>query len=202
MNRLTILCAAATAAGTVAFATGCGSTTTTVTVPSTPATGAASSSTSAPATTSASTPGAASVASCATKDLKATLGPAQAGAGSAYIALQLTNIGSAECSLYGFPGVSLAGGSPVKEISPGAERSNTVPSTQVKLAPGGVAYATLQVAEAANYPASACEPKPSTYLQIYPPGQTTPIYLAYSSTACVKSVHQLWIQAMRAGTGG
>jgi hypothetical protein len=40
-------------------------------------------------------------------------------------------------------------------------------------------------------------------LQIFPPGQTTPIYLAYKSTGCSSSaVKLLSVSVMTAGTGG
>jgi hypothetical protein len=200
--------AAVAAAGTVAFTAGCGSTTTTVSTP--PPQGGGSGSGSSPsssATTPASSPasprssqgGATAIPQCLTKNLKVTLGPSQGTAGSIYVALHLTNIGSATCSMYGYPGVSLAGGSPVKEISPGAGRTPSTVSL-VKLAPGAVATSTLQIAEAGNYPTSRCGPKPSSYIQIYPPGETTATFVAYPSTACVKSVQQLWVSAMKAGS--
>jgi hypothetical protein len=201
--------AAVAAAGTVAFTAGCGSTTTTVTNPPTQGGGSGSSSspsssaTTAAASSSASPRGSqggtTAIPQCPTKNLKIALGPTQGTAGSIYVALHFTNLGSATCSMYGYPGVSLAGGSPVKEISPGAGRTPSTVSL-VKLAPGAMATSTLQIAEAGNYPTSRCDPKPSSYIQIYPPGQTTPTYVAYSSTACVKSVQQLWVSAMKAGS--
>jgi hypothetical protein len=40
-------------------------------------------------------------------------------------------------------------------------------------------------------------------LQIYPPNQTTPIYLAYKSTGCsATSVNLLSIGVVQAGSGG
>jgi hypothetical protein len=40
------------------------------------------------------------------------------------------------------------------------------------------------------------------YLQIYPPNQTTPVYLAYSATACSKPVVFLTIDTVKQGSGG
>ena len=42
----------------------------------------------------------------------------------------------------------------------------------------------------------------ATYLQIYPPNQTTPIYLPYQAQACAKPVQTLYIGAVRPGSGG
>jgi len=61
----------------------------------------------------------------------------------------------------------------------------------------------LQITQAENYSASRCAPKASTYLQIYPPNQTTPIYLAYKSTGCSSSkVNLLTVGVVQPGNGG
>jgi Protein of unknown function (DUF4232) len=149
------------------------------------------------------TTNAASAASaCPTRYLKATVGSTQGAAGSVYITLDFTNISNAPCTLYGYPGVSLAGGTPVTQIGPGADRSSVTAKKLVTLAPGAVANALLRIGEAGNYPSATCGPKPATYLQIFPPNQTTPIYLAFKTTACSKPVHQLTIRAVQAGSGG
>jgi hypothetical protein len=140
--------------------------------------------------------------SCPTRDLKAKIGPSQGAAGSVYLTLEFTNISNAPCTLYGYPGVSLAGGSPVTQIGPGADRSTVTQKKLVTLAAGATASAVLQIAEAGNYPPSTCDPKKTTDLQIYPPNQTTPIYLAYSTLVCAKPVHQLSVSVVQAGSGG
>jgi hypothetical protein len=72
----------------------------------------------------------------------------------------------------------------------------------VTLAPGGKANALLQIVHAAGYPASKCGPVTAQWLQIYPPNQTVPIYLAYSSPACTKPVHLLTVNTVIPGSGG
>ena len=140
---------------------------------------------------------------CASRDLKATVGIAQGAAGSVYQVIDFTNIGTSSCSLYGYPGVALAGGSPVTQIGAPASRSTASPRKLVSLAVGAKANALLQITEAQNYPSSKCGPTPSTYLQIYPPNQTTPIYLAYKSTGCSSTkVKLLTVSVMLAGNGG
>jgi hypothetical protein len=140
---------------------------------------------------------------CPTRSLKATAGSSQGAAGSIYQVIDFTNISSAPCTLYGYPGVSLAGGSPVAQIGAAASRSATNPVKLVTLAAGGTASALLRITEAGNYPASECDPVPSGYLQIYPPNQTTPIYLAYKSTACsATAVNLLSVSAVQPGSGG
>jgi uncharacterized protein DUF4232 len=139
---------------------------------------------------------------CATRDLKATVGVAQGAAGSVYQVIDFTNIGTASCSLYGYPGIALAGGSPVTQIGMAASRSPQAGPALVTLAPGDVANTLLRITQAQNYPASKCSPVASTYLQIYPPNQTTPIYLGYKSTGCsATGVNLLTVSVVQTGAG-
>ena len=140
---------------------------------------------------------------CATRDLKATVGVAQGAAGSVYQVIDFTNIGTASCSLYGYPGVALAGGNPVMQIGAAASRSPTSAPSLVTLAAGATANALLRITQAVNYPSSRCGPVASTFLQIYPPNQTTPMYLAYKSTGCsATGVNVLNVGVVQAGNGG
>ena len=182
------------------------------TTPGAPAS-SASSAAAAPTSSSAS-PGSASSAAvnpntaaggppaCATADLKATAGVAQGAAGSVYQVIDFTNIGTASCSLYGYPGVALAGGSPVTQIGAAASRSTQTAASLVTLAVGATGNTLLRITQAENYPQSTCSPVASTYLQIYPPNQTTPIYLAYKSTGCSSTkVNLLTVSVVQAGAG-
>ncbi len=185
-----------------ALAAGCGSSaspgpTVTRTVTVTPA---APASTASPGAirTSAGPPAA---AACATRDLQVKVGASQGAAGSTYTALDFTNIGTAACTLFGYPGVSLAGGQPVGRIGEAAAESNASPRQLVTLAPGAVAAASLRIVNAANYPRSACGPVRTTFLQVYPPNQTTPVYLRYKATACSKPVRLLTVGVVRPGAG-
>jgi Domain of unknown function (DUF4232) len=139
---------------------------------------------------------------CATRDLKATVGVAQGAAGSVYQVIDFTNIGTASCSLYGYPGIALAGGSPVTQIGMAASRSPQAGPALVTLKPGDVANTLLRITQAQNYPTSKCSPMASTYLQIYPPNQTTPIYLGYKSTGCsATGVNLLTVSVVQSGAG-
>lgn len=139
---------------------------------------------------------------CASRDLKATVGVAQGAAGSVYQEIDFTNIGSASCSLYGYPGVALAGGNPVTQIGAAASRSTAAGPSLVTLSAGATANSVVQITQAENYPTSKCGPVASTYLQIYPPNQTTPIYLAYKSTGCSASgVKVLTVGVVQSGKG-
>lgn len=139
---------------------------------------------------------------CATRDLKVTIGVAQGAAGSVYQVIDFTNIGTASCSLYGYPGIALAGGSPVTQIGQAASRSPQAGPALVTLKPGAVGNTLLRITQAQNYPTSKCNPVASTYLQIYPPNQTTPMYVGYKSTGCsARSVNLLTVSVVQSGAG-
>ena len=196
-----LTCAAALAAGCGSSGSPAAAPTKTITVSATPA---------APASTAAATPGtpatasptAAAAPACPTRSLGLKLGLAQGAAGSTFQVIDFTNISSVTCTLYGYPGVSLAGGKPVTQIGRAAAESHATPRKLITLAPAAVANAVLQIAHAVNFPAAKCHLTNADYLQVYPPNQTTPAYLHYSAQACAKPVRILSISVVRAGSGG
>jgi len=147
--------------------------------------------------------GAGGTPSCATRDLKVAAGLAQGAAGSVYQVIDFTNISGAPCTLFGYPGVALAGGSPVTQVGAAASRSGTSPARLVTLGANETGNALLRITQALNYPSSKCHPVSTTYLQIYPPNQTTPVYLGYKATACSSTdVKLLSVGVVQAGKGG
>ncbi|HEY8044653.1 MAG TPA: DUF4232 domain-containing protein [Streptosporangiaceae bacterium] len=192
------------------LAAGCGSNgspaaapTKTITVKATPAAPASTAAASGtPAAGQASPTPAGAAPACPTRSLGLKLGLAQGAAGSTYQVIDFTNISNAACTLYGYPGVSLAGGKPVTQIGLAAAESHATPRKLVTLAPGAVANAVLQIAHAVNFPAARCHPVTADYLQIYPPNQTTPAYLHYSSQTCAKPVQVLTVSVVQPGSGG
>jgi hypothetical protein len=129
-----------------------------------------------------------------------SLGGSQGTAGSVIETIDFTNNGSSDCTLYGYPGVSLQGGSPAAQVGAAAARNRVTPASLVTLAPGAVANAALQVTVAGNYPSATCNPAPATSLLVYPPGQTVPASVAYSTTGCSStSVALLHVGAVQAG---
>jgi Protein of unknown function (DUF4232) len=140
-------------------------------------------------------------APCLSRYLAAKAGVAQGTPGSTYQVIDFTNLDNVSCTLYGYPGVSLAGGMPVTQIGLAAAEGGTTPRELVTLAPGGVANALLQIVHSASYPASTCGPVTASYLQIFPPNQTVPIYLGYASPACSKPVQILTVSVVQPGPG-
>jgi uncharacterized protein DUF4232 len=196
--------AAAALASVAVLAAACGGSspaatpTKTVTVTASPQAPAATSPGTATGTPAA--PGAA--APCPTRSLGLKPGLSQGAAGSVYQVLDFTNISNVPCTLYGYPGVSLAGGSPVAQVGLAASEDATTPRKLVTLAPGQVANALLRIVDALNFPASKCGPVKTQWMQVYPPNQTTPIYLAYKTTGCSKPVRILSVTVVQAGSGG
>jgi hypothetical protein len=199
---LTCVAALAAACGSASPSAAPATTAATTASPAAPAStsaASAASSTPAPAVSPAVAGGA---AACPTRSLGAKIGVSQGTAGSVYTVIDFTNIGNVPCTLYGYPGVSLAGGKPVTQIGQAATESKATARALVTLKPGAVANALLQVVDAGNYPPATCGLTNATYLQIYPPNQTTPIYLAFKTQACSsKTVHILTVSVAMPGSG-
>ena len=198
-----LTCVTALAAGCASSASPAPAPTKTITVRATPA-ASASAAAGTPATPAASaSPTVAGAApACPTRSLGLKLGLAQGAAGSTFQVIDFTNVSNATCTLYGYPGVSLAGGKPVTQIGLPAAESHATARKLVTLSPGAVANAVLQIAHAVNFPAAKCGLVTAHYLQIYPPNQTTPVYLRYTSQTCAKKVQVLTVSVVQPGSGG
>jgi hypothetical protein len=167
----------------------------------TPGSSASPVSTVTPTTSPANATSPASPGPCPTRSLGVKLGVSQGTAGSTYTVIDFTNISNASCTLYGYPGVSLAGGKPVTQIGQAAVENPATARRLVTLPPGVTGNALLRIVDAQNYPPSRCGPVTAHYLQIYPPNQTTPVYLRYKTQACAKPVRLLTVDAVRPGSG-
>jgi Protein of unknown function (DUF4232) len=150
-------------------------------------------------------PVAAGPAPCAAASLGVSAGPANDAAGTFYYPLEFTNRSAQACTLYGYPGVAFVAGPGRRAIGGAAVRNPTFPKELVTLSPGTAAHATLQVAIAENYPASLCKPVTAHWLQIFPPGSGTPLYLAFSAETCTGHIPNgstLGIYVVMAGRTG
>ena len=118
---------------------------------------------------------------CTSADLKVSLGGgAGAGMSQNHIGLQLSNVGSSSCTLYGYPGVSWVAGADGHQVGAAAQRQsdNSGSAEQtVTLAPGAVASAPLDIVDAAVIPPSECKPVPVLGLRVYPPGEKAALFL-------------------------
>ncbi|WP_329171749.1 DUF4232 domain-containing protein [Streptomyces sp. NBC_01477] len=114
---------------------------------------------------------------CATSQLTAALGGGDAGAGSLFRYLVLTNHGSTACHLTGYPGLSLLdpdGG----QIGTPADRQ-PMSYAAVVLRPGGTASDTIHTVNQQG----TCLPA-SARLRIYPPGDTASLDFTGQVTVC------------------
>jgi hypothetical protein len=172
--------------------------------PSSRATATPVSSPSAPATSApATTPAVAGPAPCPTRYLGVKAGLSQGTAGSIYQVIDFTNISNVSCTLYGYPGVSFASAGPSGgQIGLAARENPATPRQLVTLAPGATANALLRIAAAGNFPPATCDMVTAHWLVIYPPNQTTPVYLSYTSATCSKQVQILTVNVVQPGSGG
>ena len=197
--------AAAALTSVAVLATACASSSTTASNNAAPTT----SDSTAPATTPAATPAASATtpaapsgpSPCPTTSLRVKLGVSQGTAGSVYTTIVFTNTSNATCTLYGYPGVSLTTGRPGTQIGKAAKENPATPRQLVTLHPQKSANALLRIVDAQNYPASRCGPKNSAYLQVYPPNQTTQVYIRYRTVGCAKPITLMTVDAVRPGSG-
>jgi hypothetical protein len=146
------------------------------------------------------TPGGLAIVPCPTSGLKVTEGTGGAAAGSTYLQIDFANISGRTCLLYGYPGVALTTGTTsASQVGAGATRSTADQATVVTLAAGATATARLQVVDVLNYPTATCDPVSGNYLQVYPPGQTVPVYLPFKGQTCAKPVFALGITPIAVG---
>ena len=138
---------------------------------------------------------------CPTRSLHVKLGASQGTAGSVYTTIVFTNVSNATCTLYGYPGVSLTTGNPVTVIGKAAKENPATPRRLVTLQPQTRASALLRIVDAQNYPASECNPKNSTYLQVYPPNQTAPVRIQFKTVGCAKPINLLTVDVVKPGSG-
>jgi len=129
------------------------------------------------------------------------LGVSQGTAGSVYTTIDFTNISNVTCTLYGYPGVSLQTARPLHQIGKPAKENPATPRKLVTLQPQTTANALLRIADAGNYPASECGMTTAHYLQVYPPNQTTPAYIKYTTQACSKPVRLMTVNVVIPGSG-
>jgi Protein of unknown function (DUF4232) len=189
------------------LATGCGSSSSNTagggasSAPPSGAPAASPSSAAADSASSAPTPTPTGPAPCPTRSLQVKLGVSQGTAGSVYTTIDFTNISNVTCTLYGYPGVSLQTARPLHQIGKPAKENPATPRKLVTLQPQTTANALLRITDAGNYPASECGMTTAHYLQVYPPNQTTPAYIKYTTQACSKPVRLMTVNVVVPGSG-
>jgi uncharacterized protein DUF4232 len=146
------------------------------------------------------------LAVCQSGSLHVTVDTTLAGAaaGSTYIPVDFTNTSGSACGMYGYPGVSFvtAGSGAGTQVGAAAQENPAFGKLDVRLAPGGVAHAWLQVAQAGNFPAHTCKPQTVEWLKVFPPDQTVAVYVNHSFDACAAvGAPLLFVMPVRTGLG-
>lgn len=136
---------------------------------------------------------------CTTAELTGSVLDGDAGAGSRFATLVLTNSGSRTCELRGFPGVSYVAGDDGHQVGPAAAMAGERGGS-VRLGAGGSAGAPLRLVNVANYDAAVCLPTPVRGLRVYPPGDTASLFVPMEGTGCAGTPpgDQLSVQTLAA----
>ena len=150
------------------------------------------------------TPGRAGCGGAAVRDLRPeglARGPGEGAAGHTAYQLELSNISSRTCALFGFPGVSAvaAGG---QQLGSPAARDQADPTRLVILRRGATAHVFLVITNVAFFPPAACHPAKAIGLKVFPPGQRTATMVSFPFRACAKKGPVfLVVRTTVAGTG-
>jgi hypothetical protein len=114
--------------------------------------------------------------------------------------LEISNISSRPCTLYGYPGVSAVTASG-KQIGSGASRDGGFEAL-VTLVPDGTAHATLFIDYKGDFRASQCDPTVASGVRVYAPGDYASMVVPFSFPACAKrGAPFLGISTTVTGTG-
>jgi hypothetical protein len=124
---------------------------------------------------------------CSPANLVVWAGP-QAGGGTAGgfgYEIQFTNLGTGSCTLAGFPGVSAVN---LKGKRIGAAATHGPGKVkQIVLAPKQAAIATLQIADALNFPKAKCSPTMAAGLRVALPGGSGAKVAPVAFETCAKA---------------
>jgi type II secretory pathway pseudopilin PulG len=120
-------------------------------------------------------------ATCNADELSLALESADAAAGTYSYNLTFTNTSSRNCTLFGYPGVSLVNDNGNMIGSP-AERTENSQELTMTLEPQGTVKAVLYAANSDNFSAGQCS-EGATKLRVYPPNDT-----GYVSVATVETL--------------
>jgi hypothetical protein len=142
-------------------------------------------------------------AACQTKDLSGVVAAAPTGLPSGLVlVIAFKNLRAAPCTLAGWPTVYQATSAPVTNVGQPSTADASTPRTLVTVPPGGFASARLKIAYAANQLAVACKPVKATLLRVIPPGQRTPINIAFGTTACRGTAKLMSVTSVVQGSAG
>jgi hypothetical protein len=120
---------------------------------------------------------------CTSAQLSLAVTPGASAAGHVGLLIVFTNTSAGTCTMSGYPGVSFVTGPSGTQIGDAAQRVGS-PVEAVSLAPQGRAHANLLLGQVGNYAADACRPTQAAGLRVYPPDETTALYVASARQVC------------------
>jgi Domain of unknown function (DUF4232) len=123
---------------------------------------------------------------CSAGQLHISVAAGPNAAGHVGLLLVFTNISAQACTMYGYPGVSFVTGPSGTQVNDPAQRSAAQgPPAVVPLAPNGKAHASLLLVNVANYPANSCKPTQVAGMRVYPPDDTTALFVSSPQQICM-----------------
>ena len=131
---------------------------------------------------------------CESTELTVALGRVEGAAGNRYATLVFTNVGARVCHLQGYPGASVLD-TQLQQLGPAVTSAPGNPHVRLTLEPGGKVSTVLHWGSDA---AGACQPE-STYLRVYPPGETDPLIIEAAIQLCGNVFD---VRNLTDGTGG
>jgi len=135
---------------------------------------------------------------CTADDVRLELGQGDAGAGSRYRPLRITNVSGTPCTVHGFPAVSYVTGANGQQVG-GAAVPEGDEGAPVRLDTGETAAATIQFVNVHNYDPAQCRPTPVGGLRIDLPRGTASTFLPAPGTGCASTDipgHQLSVKSV------
>ncbi|GGU10698.1 DUF4232 domain-containing protein [Nocardioides albus] len=127
-------------------------------------------------------PAAPATPTCTNADLKAGYRATDAGAGSRFGEITLTNVSDHACALGGFGGLSYVGGGDGTQIGAPAVREGSWRTVIMK--PGQVAISEVAESTAENYPVAECRPTVVDGFRVYVPDSYDSQFVRHETTGC------------------
>ena len=136
---------------------------------------------------------------CITPNLKIDADNMQGAAGSTLLDVGFTNTGDEECSLEGYPGVSLVTDNNGTQLGASADREKSGNSDKVTLQPGDRATASVRITKVGALDPEECSPKAADGIRVYPPEETRSAYVEFKGLeGCTGKDKYMSVQPVRA----
>lgn len=136
---------------------------------------------------------------CITPNLKIDADNMQGAAGSTLLDVVFTNTGDEECSLEGYPGVSLVTDNNGTQLGASADREESGESNKVTLQPGDRATASVRITKVGALDPEECSPKAADGIRVYPPEETRAAYIELKGLeGCTGKDKYMSVQPVRA----